>query len=162
MTQRAHCLTSVHWGAVCAVWPLLSNVPDSLRRCNAPVPIRWRHLRAPFLHRPTPATSRCGVVWCGVVWCGVVYHGVVWCAEGAVTKREWPGWSCRQKNASQEAVCLSLRCVQCVSYLGEWGEVTMTGPVSIQGCPGDALPLRLVRLEFSECSRHRTSWAHGP
>ena len=37
----------------------------------------------------------CAVVWCGVVcsgvvWCAVVWCGVQWCAEGAVTKRQWP------------------------------------------------------------------------
>ena len=44
----------------------------------------------------------CGMVWYGVVWCGVVWCGVVWCAKGAVTKRQWPGWSCTQENASRE------------------------------------------------------------
>ena len=40
------------------------------------------------------------------------------------------------------------------------GGVLVTGPVSIQGCPGDALPLRLlVQLEVSQCPRHCASSA---
>ena len=34
-----------------------------------------------LLHRPRAVGRECGVVRCGVVWC----------AEGAVTKRQWPG-----------------------------------------------------------------------
>ena len=44
------------------------------------------------------------------------------CAEGAVTKRQWPGWSCRQENASREG-CVSKRalCVVCVARLVRLG-----------------------------------------
>ena len=61
---------------------------------------------------------RCGVVWCGVVWCGVVWCGVVWAAEGAVTKWQWPGWSCTGGNAKQEG-CVSER-VLCVFVRVAW------------------------------------------
>ena len=42
-----------------------------------------------------------------LMWCSVV-----WCAEGAVTKRQWPGWSCTRENASREG-CVS-KCTLCV------------------------------------------------
>ena len=45
----------------------------------------------------------------GVVWCGVC--GVVWCAEGAVTQRQWPGWSDTwEMPAGQGRVCARVRC----------------------------------------------------
>ena len=53
----------------------------------------------------------CGVVWCGVVWCGVVWCGVVWCAEGADTRRQWPG--CLPKGTGKREGCVSSACAVC-------------------------------------------------
>ena len=61
----------------------------------------------------------CGV-WCVVVWYGVLWCGMVWCAEGAVTKRQWLGWSCTRENAAREG-CVSRRalCVVCCAPAAE-------------------------------------------
>ena len=85
----------------------------------------------------------CGVVWCGVVWCGVVWcvvlccvvlccvvlccvvlccvvlccvvlRGVVWCAEGAVTRRQWLG--CLPMGTGKQEGCVS-KCALCASVL---------------------------------------------
>ena len=56
----------------------------------------------------------CGVVWCGVVWCGVVWCGVVWHAEGAVTRRQWPG--CLPTGTGKRQGCVS-KCALCASVL---------------------------------------------
>ena len=61
-----------------------------------------------------------GVVWCGVVWCGVGcgvwgvgcgVWGLVWCAEGAVTRRQWPG--CLPTGTGKRAG-LCVLCARCV------------------------------------------------
>ena len=39
------------------------------------------------------------------VWCGCV----VLCAEGAVTKWHWPGWSCIRVMQAGRAVCVDAR-----------------------------------------------------
>ena len=80
----------------------------------------------------------CGVVWCGVVWCGVV-RGVVWCAEGAVTKRQWLGWSCTRKNASQDG-CVSKHtlCVVCCAPVAE--PFSGAGRLLSRAAPGTPCP----------------------
>ena len=68
------------------------------------------------------------VVWCGAVWGGAVHVCVCVCvcvcvracvcAEGAVSKRQWPGWSCT--NGRREG-CVSERapCVVCCAPVAE-------------------------------------------
>ena len=95
----------------------------------------------------------CGVVWCGVVWCGVVWCGVVWCD---VPKAVLPKGNSRdglalRKMQAGRAVCLSTCCVVCCAPR----TAPVPGPISIEGCPGHALPLHLVvQLAFSHCPRH--------
>ena len=81
----------------------------------------------------------CGVVWCGVVWCGVVWCGVVWCAEGAVTQRQWSGWSCTRESASREG-CVSKRalCVVCCAPRRAGNMAPSDGSLSLK--PSGALP----------------------
>ena len=54
----------------------------------------------------------CAVLCCIVLYC--VVCGVVRGAEGAVSERQWPGWSCTREFASLEG-CVSQRmlCVVC-------------------------------------------------
>ena len=49
-------------------------------------------------------TQHVSVVWC---WCGVVlvWCGVVWCAEGAVTRTQWPG--CLPTGTGKREGCVS-------------------------------------------------------
>ena len=81
----------------------------------------------------------CGAVWCGVVWCGVVWCGVVWCvwcvvwfgvvrcAEGAVTRMQWPGclptgtgkWEGRVPKCALCASVLLYSRDQCTVALGQ-------------------------------------------
>ena len=48
---------------------------------------------------------------CGAVCCGVVWRCVVWCAEGAVTRKQWPG--CLPMGTGKRAG-LCVLCARCV------------------------------------------------
>ena len=64
---------------------------------------------------------------------------VLCCAEGAVSTRQWPGWSCARENASREGrVAERVPCVVCCAPVTE-----RPGPL-VGGCLGDALPFRLL------------------
>ena len=83
----------------------------------------------------------CGVVWCAVVWCGVVCCSAVWCAKGAVTKRQWPGWSCTRQNASREGrVSKCVRCVVCFAPMAKGPPCLKRRVVVVHGCPWDPCP----------------------
>ena len=47
-----------------------------------------------------------------------------WCAEGAVTKREWPGWFCIQIMQAGGVVSANVHCVLCVAHMcsGRWAQ----------------------------------------
>ena len=53
---------------------------------------------------------RCSTPWWRLC-CG---EGGLWCAEGAVTKWQWLGWSCMRAKASQDG-CVS-KCAVCVRW----------------------------------------------
>ena len=102
----------------------------------------------------------CGVVWCGVVWCGVVWCGVVWCG---VPKALLPNGNGRDAldlgNAKREG-CVSERGLPVVCCtLGTGQELSPCAASSVQGCPGDSLPLcLLVQLEFLQRPCHSAPW----
>ena len=97
-------------------------------------------------HRLWCGVVWCGVVWCGVVWCGVVWcGGVVWCAEGAVTRRQWPG--CLPTGTGKREGCVST-CTMCASvllYSRDQCTVALGWCCSVDACaPSPDLCLRVV------------------
>ena len=63
----------------------------------------------------------CGVVLGAVVWGGVMWWGVVWCAEGAVTRRQWPGCLPMGTRKREGSVCSARAVRQCVVIGGKRG-----------------------------------------
>ena len=58
-----------------------------------------------------------GSVWCGVAWRVMAWRGVAWCAEGAVTKGQWPPWV----HVNGRAVCVARALCASVSTTAESG-----------------------------------------
>ena len=89
-----------------------------------------------------------GLVW--LVWCGVM-----WCAKGAATKTQWPGWSCTRENASREG-CVSKRALCVVCFAPRMAKLGLCDGA----CLSSGLPIRdalLEQVEFPHCPRHRAS-----
>ena len=92
----------------------------------------------------------CGV-WCpvtcgamsGVVWCCVVCCGVLWCAEDAVTKRQWLGCLAYGNSKTGRGVCARALCWGRSAPARRLGSPQRPA-VSVQGRCGDSLPLRLL------------------
>ena len=83
--------------------------------------------------------------WGSEVWCGVVWCGVVWYAEGAVTKRPWPGCLPTGTGKREGCVCSTRTARKCVVYGRKRGsrgnlDVIPLVTVVIRGAPA-VLPL---------------------
>ena len=121
-TPAMHCLTA--WGQWAA----------DLLQCTAPL----------------PGVVLCCVVLCYVVLCCVGF-GVVWCAEGANTRRQRPGYlpagtGKREGCVSQRALCV-VWCAPVAESHPFLGRLV----AFVLGCPGDILPLCLVTGDHRWC-----------
>ena len=132
--------------------------PQIVRQCTsgAPLPNASRHeaVRSRSSTAPCPKT---GALWCGVVWC----------AEGAVTRRQWPG--CLATGTGKREDCVSGARAFCVSVglsaeRGGFAEPWMSPTrrmLSSQKLPSYSLSLRLLVWYLLQHPRHRAAWAQA-
>ena len=82
----------------------------------------------------------CGVlhVWCGVMWCGV--------PKALSAKGNGRDGLAHGKMQAGRAVCLGALSVVCCDPVAEGRLPLWCRVVTVPGCPGDALPLRLIVL----------------
>ena len=114
----------------------------------------------------------CIVVFCVVVFCVlvcyvVVLYVVVFCAEGAVTIRQWPGClptGTRKREGCVYSACAVCKCVDVGRKrgVGETWRSPTRRLLSAQKLPLHSLSLRLlVQAQLLQHPRHRVVRAHA-